>query len=177
MLWFPNRERRHVKAPFFSPTGEEKRGFGLRDGAARLVVIVLVPVAFGVPAVLVLVPPLVTLAPAALARFAQFVALAIGFGAVAAMFFDGFVQFVLGMSHAALASVIVFGVKLWDGGEQQRCRQNGPGQQRSCHGRKLVRTIHELRLLDFDAQVRCLICTKVCKKFVRQEYEWTQSIV
>ena len=87
--------------------------------------VVFVPVALGVPAVLVLVPPLVTFTPAALAGLVQFTALAVGSSAVRSVFFDGLVEFMLGVSDAALTAVIVFGVKTWDGGEKQSCGEHG----------------------------------------------------
>jgi hypothetical protein len=65
---------------------------------------------------LVLVPPLMTLSPAALASLMQFAALVISLGAVAPMFLDGFVQFVLGVGDPPLASIVIFGVKAWNRG-------------------------------------------------------------
>jgi len=88
-------------------------------------VVVLVPVALGAPAVFMFVPPPVTFAPATLARGAQFTALVIGLGAVASMSLDGLVELMLGMSDPALATVVIFGVKTWDCGEQQSCGQYG----------------------------------------------------
>ena len=62
------------------------------------VVIVLVPIALGAPAVLMLVPPAMTLAPATLPSRVQFAAFVVGLGAVAAMFPDGFVKLMIGVS-------------------------------------------------------------------------------
>src|SRR5258706_9454640 len=92
---------------------------------SRLVVIavVLVPVVLGAPAVLVLVPPAMLLAPAALAGFVQFPTLVIGLPAVASVFLDGFVEFMLGVSHSTLTAVDVFGVQPRYSGEKQSCRQ------------------------------------------------------
>jgi hypothetical protein len=106
------------------------------------VVVVLVPVAFGVPAVLVLVPPLMKFTPAMLASFVQFVALAICLAAVPPMFFDGLVQFMLGVFDAALAALAVVGVNSRDRGEQQDRRQYSSRKQRCYRGRKLVRRFH-----------------------------------
>jgi hypothetical protein len=76
-----------------------------------VVVIAIIPVVLGAPAMLVLIPPAMLLPPAALARFVQFAALVVGLAAVAPVAFDGFVQLVLGMSDATLAAVDVFGVR------------------------------------------------------------------
>ena len=85
--------------------------------------IVLVPVALRMPAVLVLIPPLMGFTPAMLASLVQFPAFTICLGAVTPMFLNGFVQFMLGVSHPSLTAVAVFGVHLWDCCEQQcRCQ-------------------------------------------------------
>jgi hypothetical protein len=89
-------------------------------GRLRLVVVVLVPVALGAPAVFVFVPPLVAFAPAALACRAEFTAFVFGLTTVTAVPFYGFVKIMVGMSDPALAAVIVLGVKARDGGEKQR---------------------------------------------------------
>ena len=71
----------------------------------------LVPVVLGAPAVLVLIPPAMLLAPATLARFVKFTTLVICLAAVASMFLDGLVEFVIRMRDPALTAVDVFGVK------------------------------------------------------------------
>jgi hypothetical protein len=106
------------------------------------VVVVLVPVALGAPAVLVLVPPPMTLTPATLPGRVQFAAFVVGLGAVAAMFPNGFVKLMIGMSDAALAPVIILGVNSRDGSENENGCEYRPCQQRCRRGRKLVRTIH-----------------------------------
>jgi hypothetical protein len=73
----------------------------------------LVPVALGVPAVLVLVPPALAFSPAALAGFVEFAALVICLATVVSMFLDGLVEFVVGVGDPALTSVEVFGMKGW----------------------------------------------------------------
>jgi len=83
------------------------------------IVIVLIPITLGAPAMLVLVPPLMSFAPATLPGLVQFAAFVICLGAVAAMFPDGFVKLMIGMSHPPLAPVVIFSVKSWDRGEQQ----------------------------------------------------------
>jgi hypothetical protein len=74
-------------------------------------VVVFVPIALGVPAVFVLVPPAMLFAPATLARGVQFAAFVIGLAAVASVMFNGFVELVLLMGDAALAAVGVLRVK------------------------------------------------------------------
>ena len=86
--------------------------------------VVVVPVAFGVPAVFVFVPPSVIFTPAALARLVQFVALVVCLRAMASMFLDGLVEFMIGVNDAALTALVMFvSVKSWDRGEEQSCRQ------------------------------------------------------
>jgi hypothetical protein len=84
-----------------------------------LVVVVLVPVAFGVPAVVVFVPPAMLLTPATLAGLVEFVTAVIGLTAVASVVLDGLVEFVFGVSDAALAAVDGLGVKPGHCGEEQ----------------------------------------------------------
>lgn len=84
-----------------------------------LVVIVFVPVAVGVPAVLVLVPPAMLFAPATLADCVQFVALVIGLTAVASMALDGAMEFMFLVDDAALAAVDFVGVQPWRSGDEQ----------------------------------------------------------
>jgi hypothetical protein len=86
------------------------------------VVIVLVPVTVSVPAVLVFIPPLVTLPPAALSGFMQFAALVISLPAVASVAVDGFVQSMLGMHDPMLAPVGAFCMKARHHGEAKNHR-------------------------------------------------------
>jgi hypothetical protein len=89
-----------------------------------LVVVVLVPIAVGVPAVFVFIPPAMPLAPATLSRRAQFTTLVICLFAVASMFLDGLVKFMLGVNDSALTTVDVFRVKSWHCAEQQNYSQD-----------------------------------------------------
>ncbi len=73
--------------------------------------IVLVPIAVFVPAVLVFIPPLMPLAPATLPRLVQFTTLVICLFAVASVFLDCFVEFMLGVSDSALTMVLVLCLK------------------------------------------------------------------
>jgi hypothetical protein len=76
------------------------------------IVIVLVPIAFGVPAMFVFIPPAVLLAPASFAHCLQLTTFVIGALAVASVFFNGAVKFMLFVNDPALASVDIFCMKL-----------------------------------------------------------------
>ena len=86
--------------------------------------VVLVPIAVGVPAAVVLIPPAMLLAPAALARLVQFTALVICLLAVVSMFLDRLVEFMLRVSDPALTPVDVFGVKSGRCAEEKNCAQD-----------------------------------------------------
>jgi hypothetical protein len=83
----------------------------------------LVPIVFRPPAVFVLIPPAVLLAPATFSRRVQFTTFVIGLPAVASMALDGLVEIMLGMSHPALAAVDVFRVKAGSGSKEKGCCQ------------------------------------------------------
>jgi len=87
--------------------------------------VVFVPVALGMPPVFVFVPPAVIFIPATLAGLVQFTALMVCLSAVASMLFDGLVKFMISVSDAALAVVVIFSMKPWDCGEEQGCCQYG----------------------------------------------------
>jgi hypothetical protein len=87
-------------------------------------VIVLVPIAFRVPAVLVFIPPPVSLAPATLARRVEFVTLVIGSFAVASVSLDRTMQLMLLVDDPALTSIHIFRLKLRQGGRKQQSSNN-----------------------------------------------------
>jgi hypothetical protein len=72
-----------------------------------MVVIVVIPIAIGVPAVSVLVPPAMRAAPAIFASFVQIVTGTVGLAAVPAVMLDGFVELVVRAGDATLTIVIV----------------------------------------------------------------------
>src|SRR5437899_12579618 len=112
--------------------------------------IVLVPVALRAPAMFVLVPPLVKFTPAMLASLVQLAALVPCLLAVPPMFFDGLVQFMLGVFDAALAALVaVVGVNPRDCGEQESRCQYRSGKQGRCRGRGLVGNLHDVYLVSF----------------------------
>jgi hypothetical protein len=73
-----------------------------------VVVVALAPITVLVPAVFVFIPPLVPLTPATLPRVAQFTTLVICLLAVASVFFNCLVEFMLRVSDSALTSFLVF---------------------------------------------------------------------
>jgi hypothetical protein len=93
-------------------------------------VVVLVPIAVGAPAVLVLVPPAMLLPPATLARFVQLATLVIRLPAVASMFLDSLVEFMVGVRDPALTPVNVFGMNSRRCAEEKHCAQNRAGKDR-----------------------------------------------
>jgi len=90
-----------------------------RDGALRkthcdelvaiVVVIVVIPITIGMPATAILVPPAMSLSPAAFPRLVQIVARAVRLPAVPAVMLHGFVESVVGFGDAALALIVTFG--------------------------------------------------------------------
>jgi hypothetical protein len=87
-------------------------------------VVVLVPIALGVPAVLVFIPPPMPLTPATLAHVVEFATLVLGLLAVASVPLDCLVEFMLCVSHPPLTSVEVFCVKPRCGGAKQNREEN-----------------------------------------------------
>ena len=81
------------------------------DCEASLVVIVLVPIAFLMPVTLVFLPPPMLLTPATLPRIMQFTTLVICLSAVASVFLNCFVEFMVSVSDSALTLVEVFCLK------------------------------------------------------------------
>jgi hypothetical protein len=89
------------------------------------IVIVVVPIAVGVPAVAVFIPPTVPPAPAVFPRFMQIVPRTIGLPAVPAVMLNGFVQLVIRPGDSPLAISVVF---------RGRPRRSGEGQHtENCH--------------------------------------------
>jgi hypothetical protein len=95
------------------------------------IVIVVIPIAFRVPAVAVFVPPTMALVPAVFPRFTQFVAGTIRLFAFPTVMLHGFVEFVVRLGDAALATVVVI---------RKRTRRSGEGQ----HAGKQCRGEHRL---------------------------------
>src|SRR5579859_5828442 len=73
------------------------------------VVVMIVPVAVGVPAMAVFIPPSVELAPAKLARLMQLVSRTLRLRTVPAMMLSRFVKPVVGLDQPMSASIVVRG--------------------------------------------------------------------
>jgi len=73
---------------------------------ALVIVVVIIPIMFRVPAMLVFIPPTMVGTPAVLTRFVQIVAAMLGLLAPVAVTLDGFVKPVIGSGDASLAVVI-----------------------------------------------------------------------
>jgi hypothetical protein len=73
------------------------------------VVIVVIPIAIGMPAMAVFIPPTMALIPAAFTRLMQIVARVIGLPAVPAVVLYGFMQPVVCLGDTPLASIVAFG--------------------------------------------------------------------
>jgi len=76
------------------------------------VMIVVIPIALGMPAMCVFIPPSMPDAPAVLPRFVQFMTPAFGLFAPVAMMLNGFVQLVVRARNAALA-IVAIGAQTW----------------------------------------------------------------
>jgi hypothetical protein len=71
------------------------------------IVVVVIPIAFRVPAVAVFVPPTMVLVPAVFPRVTQLMARTIRLLALPSVMLHGFMQFVVRLGDAALATVVV----------------------------------------------------------------------
>jgi hypothetical protein len=80
------------------------------------IVIMVVPIAFRMPAMLMFIPPSMTGAPAVLPRFVEFMTPTFGLLAPVAVMLNGFVQPVVRPRNAALAIVAV-GAQTWRRGQ------------------------------------------------------------
>ena len=81
------------------------------------IVIVVIPIAFRVPATLVFIPPSMDAGPAVLPRFTQFPTRVLGLPALESMPGNGLVQPVVRACYAALAIVFV-------GAHQRHCGEH-----------------------------------------------------
>jgi len=105
---------------------------GNSNGTGRtcLVVVVLVPVTIRAPAVFVFIPPPMLLTPATLPRIVQFTTLVICLVAVASVFLDCLVEFMLGVNDPALTSVLVFCLQAGRCGAKHKRCESGEGEKR-----------------------------------------------
>jgi hypothetical protein len=86
-----------------------------------VVVIVIIPIPLGVPAVLIFIPPSMVGLPAGLARCVQFVAPMLSLFALRTVVLDGFVQLVISSGDAPLAIV---GAQNWGSSTHQNAGQS-----------------------------------------------------
>jgi hypothetical protein len=96
------------------------------------IVIMIVPIALRVPAMVVFTPPATVMLPAIRAGFGEFLAPVLGFRAVPAMVFGGFVQFVIGLDDALLA--IVIGTEKRSASPTEKCAEGQPRNHMTKHG-------------------------------------------
>ena len=92
------------------------------------IVVVIIPVAVGMPPMFMFVPPTMAAVPAPLSCFVQLLAPAFGLSAVVAMTLDRFMQPVIGSRHSPLA-IIAIGTQLRCSREKQASGQSDGGQK------------------------------------------------
>jgi hypothetical protein len=108
----------------YSPCGTRVRHVPANP-TPTLIVIVVIPIAFLMPAALMFFPPLMALTPATLARLAQLTALVVCLSAMASVFCDCLMKFMIRVSDPPLASVEVFRVETRHRGtNQSRCEND-----------------------------------------------------
>jgi hypothetical protein len=90
-------------------------------------VILIAPVALGVPAMVVFIPPPVIGAPAMLAGFMQVMASVLGLRTAIAVVLDSFMQPVIGSCDSTMALLITISAQIWSRAkysETDRCRRD-----------------------------------------------------
>jgi hypothetical protein len=92
-----------------------------------VIVVVIIKVVLGAPAMPVFIPPTVTVAPAVLACFVQFMTSVVRLLALSAMMLDGFMKTMIGLRDTSLA--IVVSAQTRCAGEQQKTGQRSTGQR------------------------------------------------
>jgi hypothetical protein len=107
--------RRILAASFI----QKKKSAARRDGSrpeipiqelgATAIMIVVIPVVIVVPAMAVFIPPTMPLIPAAFPRLAQFVARVLRLSAVPSVILRSFVEPVVRLGNAPLATIVVIG--------------------------------------------------------------------
>jgi hypothetical protein len=95
---------------------------------AVAIMVVIIPIALGAPAMAVFIPPTMTVFPTILAGLAQLGARVVGLLALASMMFDCFVKAMVRFRNAPLA-IIPIGAQSRPAGEEQKSRQCRPGQR------------------------------------------------
>jgi hypothetical protein len=104
------------------------KGLPVRVIAIVSIVVAVVPVVLGAPPMLVLIPPAMIATPTIFARFVQLVPSFVRLLALAPMMLDGFMEMMIRLRDAPLASVII-GAQTRSPGEEQKSRQRSTGQR------------------------------------------------
>jgi hypothetical protein len=122
--------------------------------AIVFVVIVVVPIAVGVPAMPVFIPPTMIAGVAILAGFVQIAASVIGLAAFAPMMLNGFMKAMIGAGDSLLA--IVVGAQARSAAEEQKSRHYSPSQCDFCCSKnsRLKFGLHPDFLLDLKWVVK-----------------------
>jgi hypothetical protein len=94
------------------------------------IVVVIIPIAIGMPAVAVFVPPTMPLVPAVLAGLMQFTPCAICLSAIPTVMLHGFVQSVVRLGDTALATMVVIRKRTRRSGEAQQASKQCSGEHR-----------------------------------------------
>ncbi|HEY1481890.1 MAG TPA: hypothetical protein VGF19_04120 [Candidatus Acidoferrum sp.] len=86
------------------------------------IVVVVIPVTIGVPAVIVFIPPTMAVLPAIFAGFVKFTTIFGGFGAIPAVVFYSLVKAVIDPSDAFLAIIVIGAENRSAKGEEERAK-------------------------------------------------------
>jgi hypothetical protein len=96
--------------------------------AILAVVIVVIPVALGAPTMLVFIPPTMIVAPAVVARLAQFATRMVRLLALAPMALDRFMEMMIRLRDSLLATVAI-GAQTRRAAEKEKSRQRSAGER------------------------------------------------
>jgi len=115
-----------------------------RTFAIVLIMVAIIPIAVGVPAVTILIPPAMAAGVAILACFVQLMASGVGLAAFASVMLDGFVETMVRPRNALLA--IIIGAQTRRRGEEQKSRKCSTGQRDLGHSKnsRLKFTLHPI---------------------------------
>ncbi len=86
---------------------------------AVVIVVMVIPVAVGMPTMPVFIPPFVAVLPAAFPCFVQFMAPALGLLALVSVMLNGFMQLVI-HTHDATLAIVVVSVQARSASEKQK---------------------------------------------------------
>jgi hypothetical protein len=95
---------------------------------ALAIVIAVVPIVLGVPTMLALIPPAMTVSTAILARRAQFAPRMVRLPALAPMMVERFLEMMIRLGNT-LAATVVTGAQTRNAAEEQESRQRSTGQR------------------------------------------------